>query len=521
MMRQPAVRRAARGLRKALSDFLTAPTGGWNTRDPLDRMRPADAVVLENWYPRPGSVDLRGGARSHVTGFGEAPERLMAWVGPADSKLFAATQEGIYEASAAGTAGAAVMAVTSSNFSWTNFAVLGGAYLIAVNGEDALLQFDGTTWASITGVGAISITGVPTTELTSVVALHRRLWFTRAGSSSAYYLPVAQIGGALVEFPLGQVFSDGGHLAAIGSWSSDPGAGQDDYTVFVSSEGELAIYRGYDPSDASNFTKVGVFPVAAPVGGHRCLARLGGDLLLLCELGLFRLSQILSEKGQITSELALTDKINRAFATAVAAHRTNAHWQVIAYPGEQALLVNIPVTNSYSEQYVMNTQTGAWSRFVGWGVQGMALFERRLYAASLIGVSQLWAGVDDWSAAIRGRLQLAYNYFGTRGDRKHVKLISPSLQTTTAVNGALGVDVDFAMAGVFGAAAVNPPAGALWDVDSWDDAYWAGDFTMSSGWVSVSAPEGFAHSLLYRVETRTAQLKLLGFNVAGQKGGPL
>lgn len=521
MMRTPAIIRSARGQKTALSDFLSPPVGGWNTRDALDQMRPTDAVVLENWFPRPGSVDLRGGFSPHCTGFEQAPELLMAWNGVSNSELFAVTATGLHDATTAGAIGAELLSVTSSNFSYTNFETAAGGFLVAVNGADSLKLYNGTTWSSITDVGAISITGVPTSELTSVVALHRRLWFTRAASRSAYYLPVASVGGALAELPLGQVFSDGGKLAAIGSWSSDPDAGQNDYTVFLSTKGEIALYRGTDPADASTFEKVGVISIAPPIAGHRSLAKLGGDLLILCRLGLFKLSQILSSKAGITKELSLTDRINSAFTRAVTAYASNVHWQVLAYPQEQALIVNIPVTSSYSEQYVMNTLTGAWARFVGWFGQNFCLHNEKLYCAGSGRVDLMWDGTSDNGSAIRGRAQSAYNYFGQRGARKQIKLISPNLQTTANAQGALGVDVDFRMLGLAGAAAINPPEGARWDEQSWDNAYWAGDFTLSSGWVSPQAEEGFAHSVLYLLETRTASIKLLGFNITGTSGGSL
>ena len=40
---------------------LIAPTKGWNTRDALDAMDPADAVTLDNWYPDASGVLVRNG----------------------------------------------------------------------------------------------------------------------------------------------------------------------------------------------------------------------------------------------------------------------------------------------------------------------------------------------------------------------------------------------------------------------------------------------------------------------------
>ena len=522
MTRQPAIRKSSQGLRRALPDFLTAPIGGWNTREPLDRMPATDAVALENWFPGPGMVKLRGGYASHATGFGGGlPKVLMAWNGTASSKLFAATATGIYDCTIPGATGAAAVSLTSSALSWANFSVVGGDYLVVVNGSDRLRLFNGTTWQSIDNGSTPNITGAPTMSLTSVAVAHRRLWFTQANSNSAWYLPVAQIAGALSEFPLGQVFTRGGQLIAIGTWSSNAGAGQDDYTVFASSEGELAVYRGSDPSSASGFSKVGVLSVAAPIGGHRCFAKFGGDLLYLCELGLFSVGKLLSYRIGGAEGLAMTDKINKAFAQAVQLYRENLNWQVLEYPREQALIVNIPITDQYSEQYVMNTLTGAWARFTGWPCTNFTLFQRQLYGGLHTGVGKMWEGVSDAGGVIRGKLQMAYNYFQLRGFLKHVKLFAPMVRTTSAIATRLGMDVDFSMHGVSSPASVNAPAGAVWDSALWDKAYWAGDLSVTGEWVSVPGPQGYAMSVLYQAETKMAEVELLGFKLLGERGGVL
>lgn len=520
-MREALIKRSQQGLKRALSDFLGAPTGGWNARDSLDSMKARDAVVLENWFPRQTDVELRGGWVGHQAYGGSDPqvETLMNWSGASSSKLFGCTDTGIFDATTSGvTRPADAIALTNGLVSSVNFATSGGNFLIAVNGTDTMKRWDGTAWLSITDTSTPAITGVATSELSSVAVAHRRLWFTRKFSSSAYYLDAGAIAGALVEFPLGPVFPLGGNVVAIDTWSSDAGAGADDYTVFVSSEGELAVYRGSDPSTASGFEKVGVFRVARPIGGFRCLAKYGGDLAYLCELGLYSVGKLLNTRD--FAGLALTDKIDAAFTTAVQTYRDNPAWQMLVYPKQQALIVNIPITTTYSEQFVMNMLTGAWAHFIGWDVASIAVHAGELFGAGRTSVQQLWAGVNDNGSAIFGRGQLAYNYFGRKGVLKHVKMLAPAVKTDGRYFRSVAVDVDFQQAtepaySLQGAGG----SGSTWGTAVWDTAVWSGALTLTQDWVHPSAPSGYAHSVMFELVTASEGARWLGFKVTGEFGG--
>ena len=43
------------------SALIAAPVKGWNTRDAIAEMDELYAPVLENWFPRQGQCELRGG----------------------------------------------------------------------------------------------------------------------------------------------------------------------------------------------------------------------------------------------------------------------------------------------------------------------------------------------------------------------------------------------------------------------------------------------------------------------------
>jgi hypothetical protein len=80
-----------------------------------------------------------------------------------------------------------------------------------------------------------------------------RIWFAEKDTLKAWYMGTNAIGGAAAAFDLSALFSRGGYLVALGTWTLDGGAGLDDLLVFVTSEGQVAVYRGTDPAVAANW----------------------------------------------------------------------------------------------------------------------------------------------------------------------------------------------------------------------------------------------------------------------------
>ena len=519
MLRAPLIPKAARGIQRASTASVPAPTGGWNVHDPLASMPASDAIVMENWFPRANDVILRPGAANHLTNLPDNALTLLPWNGTTDSKLFAACNAGIYDATAAGTAGAVVTSCTDGNWQYVNFQVAGGDYLIAVNGVDELKQYNGTTWADINAGSTPAITGRLTSTLTNVAVSCTRLWFAVQDSSSAWYLPVGQIGGALTEFPLGQIFSRGGYLQAIGTWSIDGGAGPDDYTVFMSSEGEIAVYRGTDPSSAATFAKVGVYYVGEPLG-RNCFCKYGGDLLVLCQNGLFPLSKAL-QSATINRAAALTAKIDTAFTEAATLYGQNSGWQVVAYPQGSFVLVNIPISTGRFEQYVMNSITGAWCKVTGWRANCWEVFQEKVYFGGYQKVAQAWTGVSDFGALIAGRVQQAYSYFGRRGQQKQFKLVRPNIFVDGQLTPSIGLDADYAVTGFETLATTALDYTYVFDTAIWDSALWGNDFDAKRDWYTIASPPCFAASYRMQVASNALTVKWSATDFVFEAGGVL
>ncbi len=232
--------------------------------------------------------------------------------------------------------------------------------------------------ASASG-SAITITGVPTSDLTQVWSHKSRLFFVEKDSLSAWYLPAAAIGGAASELPLGAIFKRGGTLMFGASWSLDSGSGLDDVAVFVTSNGEIAVYEGDDPSSASDWVLAGVYEISRPLNKHSFF-KAGGDLAILTEDGIIPVSEALRKDRAALQAVAISYPIEDAWKEAVANRSTEypitpTLWQ------SQALLM-IGVQGSGGVAYVANARTGAWCRYTGWDVRCGAVANDRLYFGS-------------------------------------------------------------------------------------------------------------------------------------------
>src|SRR5712671_4071579 len=79
---------------------IPVPTDGWDAISPLAEMDPKRAPILDNWIPRPGYVEVRGGYAPFSSTLTTSPvETLMVYRSPTAEKLFAAASTVIYDVS--------------------------------------------------------------------------------------------------------------------------------------------------------------------------------------------------------------------------------------------------------------------------------------------------------------------------------------------------------------------------------------------------------------------------------------
>ena len=498
-----------KGRQSPVSSIISrpAPVKGWNARDPIGAMKPDEAIILDNWFPSATDVMQRKGREDHVTGITGQVESLMAYNTPAGTQtLFGAAGTAFYDMTSAGAVGAAVVSgLTNARWQHVNFTNSSGtSYLCCFNGTDSPRYWDNSTWITITGASTPAITGLTTSDIVSATLHKRRLWLVQKNTLKAWYLPVDAVGGAANALDLSGIAQKGGYIMAIGSWTLDGGDGVDDLWVAVTSEGEIIVYQGTDPTSGTSRAINGVWYIGEPIG-RRCLVKYGGDLLLALVNGVFPLSKALLGGG-VDSTVAITDRIGPAMTAAAQSYAANFGWQILPYPNADMVILNVPITEGINqEQYVMNSKTGAWCRFKEWDANCFELLNGALYYGGNGVVKKAWSGFDDDDTNIVAEAKTAFDYFKDRS-KKSYKMAKPYIRSNGSPTIELGINVDFDDGDTLGTATFTASTTALWGVALWGVGLWQSGLQTLKNWIGVSGM-GFCVATRVKVASKGLEIR--------------
>jgi len=423
---------------------VQAPIGGLNTRDAFDDIPATDAIILDNWIPGLGAVEVRGGKTvfcdssdipSHEIGI---VETLMTYDATAVKKLIASDGPSVYDTND----GAPIIlgdGFGSSRWSWTNFE----GYLIMVNGDsnDAPQEYDGAT------LQPLNPPLEPALNPIGCHAFKNRMYYWENASQDVWYTELYARGGDCNRFQLSRLTKFGGDLLAMATWTHDGGTGPDDHLVFIMTSGEVLVYQGSSPASISNWALVGIYYIGTPLG-DRCVAKFGGDLLIVTALDVVSLSDII--KGP--EALAKRSKAAGAFEE-VAEFAGSPFFDITMFPKKKLGIFNVPAPGGkQTYQYVQNMVTGAWCRFTGWDAFSWAVIDDDIYFGGTDGiVYRAFDGfVDEYmngkvieSSAIFTHLQTAWLNFGSPMN-KAFHAIKPIMQASGVVSLNAAFATDFA-----------------------------------------------------------------------------
>ena len=502
---------------------IPAPVGGWNARDSIANMEPLDAVQLINFFPTVSNCVLRGGSTTWATGMTGQVQSIMVYNGGTTSKMFAAVGTPdlkFYDASTAGAATATtVTGLTNAIWEYINVTTTGGSYLYAVNGVDKPRLYDGTNWIAIDAASTPAITGVTTTTLSNVTLFKNRLWFIQKDTLKAWYLPTSAVGGAAQVLDLSAIAKFGGHLVDLDTWTIDAGYGVDDNLVFITSNGEIIVYRGTDPASDATWALSGVWKLGSPIG-NRAMLKWGGDLLILTYDGLMPLAQSL-QSSRLDPRVALSNKIQGAITQATTAYggtHASVGWQVYYNAKRNAVWINVPVSTGYQEQYVMNTITTSWCQFQSWPANCWETFNDNPYYGGNGVVVRAWDDTySDNAANITTNAFQAFNYFDSRGVKKYFTRARPSIFTDGAPAIFVGMNVDFDVDDTATPLSLAGDLPGLWDVGKWDQSTWGSGLQITNNWQGITGL-GYCGSIQLKSASTAWQIEWASTDVVYQAG---
>jgi hypothetical protein len=497
-------------------------------------MPPTDAVALINWIPDAGGVRCRKGfiewainVPSDVPVYSLLPYFNQTDAFPGGSylvvptsmpgKFFCVTDAAIYDVTSTTNAPVSVQALSGAADAGKIVSTLmvnsaGTTFMLATSEADGYFTYDGTSWLKVTaGGGATQINGADPTKFVHVLVWKRRAMFTEKNSTKAWITAADAPYGVVTKLDFGALFPHGGHLSYLASWTIDAGEGIDDFLVAVSSNGDVAVYKGSDPTSATDFALVGTWFVGQIPVGRRGAVQYGGDLVILSAEGIFPISYVTRGGADflVASTSEYSSFIRSIIGQDLRASFTDFGWQMLIHPSERLMLVNVPDYGDIQRrQFVMTTTNNRWALFSGIPALCLGSIGGYTFCGTRDGrVLLLFTGGYDnvtygesVGDSIPGLIVPAFNYFEVPAVEKQFLLVRPVFLYTIRPEVVCDVTVNFAVVLPTGTPGLGGSGGSVWDSALWDSAVWGGGQQVYDEW-HAAGDTGFCGTVVIQVSS--------------------
>lgn len=526
------------GKQRSTAISIPAPIGGIDALKSLAQMKPDTCIYTYNILAEDFGMKVRDGYVEWANGWtGGAARTVMPFEGnvDADDRLFVANNEGIWDVTVKGTTTPANVltwpdqTLNAGICSFINYTNDSGTdrFLLVCDEQNGYYIYTQTTnsWAQGTITG-----GVPDAEdLVYLTIWKQRVWFAERDSPRAWYLPPGDLIGNPVEFNFGSQFRFGGQLRSIHNWTLDGGNGMDDYLVALSSSGDVIVYQGTDPADASSFGLVGSWYIGQLPAGRRIATEFSGELYILSVYGLVGMSQILNGQNVNDPMTYLTKQVSPYIRRVLDTTLNDFGWHIHIHPKQSLLFVNSPPRVGF-EQLAFTAYFGnlSWSMVRGlnkahtynWRgeVYWTDIKENRLYIQQgAVDNVLLDPDTDGQPKAIEWDLLTAYLAFDSPVLYKRVQYIRPMF----VANGVPGFTVqaryDYDLAENTGSPLLTDESAALWDSGLWDIAKWGGGLQASD---NPRGARGLGRHVAISIRGKSSEnTTLVSFDITYDSGG--
>lgn len=471
-----------------------SPTKGIDARVSLSSNDPEVCIYCFNINPSEYGLGVRTGYREWVLGVNEGAGLGVNTIipfegsteGPAEDRLFAVTNEGIWDVSTFDAP--PVLKIAFPNISieagFGNFAhYIDGAdaeFLLYADSVNGLFEYSSTldTWTV-----PEDISGVDVADVNFVVVHKLRIWFGVRNSPIAWYLPVESKQGVAEAFNFGGKFQHGGSLIGLYNWTVDGGDGVDDFLIVVSGSGDILPYKGSDPTQA-DWSIVGTYFIGSMANGSRCVSQYGGNVSLLSTFGLTQMSDLLRGVDPRASEVdSIGAKIAPLIRRDMLTYRNESGWDIKYLQTQGIIMLTTPkrLDGQYL-QYVYNVSVGGWGLWRGVPITSVDVWENSVYFGTEDGRIMVM-DVDkdqvliDPPGEINGveiEFSMLHNYLDLDDPSlyKRGTFIRPDFLSELKPTYATKFLYDYDNSEITTIPPSDVNALAQWDISNWDEAFW-------------------------------------------------
>ena len=223
--------------------------------------------------------------------------------------------------------------------------------------------------------------------------------------------------------------------------------------------------------------------------------------------------------SRVNTWLQLTDKIQPQIAQDTTAYASNQGWDIMLYPPQNMLLLNIPVSTTESYQYVMNTISGAWARWTGLPARTWYMANDNLYFGANGYVARAWNGQSDNGSNIVADILPAYQNFGGQSQLKRWTLGRIILGSDGVASFGGRMEIDFNLnPNAISLPYLTSPSSGVYGTATYGTSYYGGNIEIKREWKNLTGI-GYWGSFHIQISTNVSDIRLYAMDVMGEAGG--
>jgi hypothetical protein len=146
------MQRSTKASKTSGTAMFPSPTPGYVKAQIISKPKPGTLALADNWFPTLQGARVRKGREQHAT-IDAAATHLTVYDDGGNEKMFACDADSIYDISTPASPTVAptadITGLSGGDWSSIQFRAGGGNYLVMVNGENELRQYNGTDWATV------------------------------------------------------------------------------------------------------------------------------------------------------------------------------------------------------------------------------------------------------------------------------------------------------------------------------------------------------------------------------------